>query len=148
RAPAGQLEANETLFRMIRSSWRPEQAWSQQFFQNWSKLSQFQSVQRRQRADMIAQFQQYEVQVINGVVAHREPGAEQAAVGADRLIRGVEPYRDPATGQQYELSYMYGNAWINANDKSQVVLSDDPNFQPGTVFNGNWSPLEHVQPTP
>jgi hypothetical protein len=148
RAPAGQLEANEALFRMIRTSLRQEPEWQRRYFANWSQLSQFQQAQRKKRGDMLNEFHQYEIGVINSVVANRERGANQAALGADRLTRGVEPYRDPATGQNYELSYMYGNAWINANDRTQVVLSDDPNFQPGTVFNGDWSPLEHVQPTP
>jgi hypothetical protein len=43
---------------------------------------------------------------------------------------------------------MYGHAWVNGNNNNEVVLSDNPNFNPASVFTGNWSPLEHVQPTP
>ena len=47
-----------------------------------------------------------------------------------------------------EHTYLYGHAWLNGNNNDEVVLSDDPNFNPASVFNGNWSPLQHVQPTP
>ena len=83
---------------------------------------------------------------IQGVGANQQRGADQAAVGADRLTREVEPYRDPATGRTYELSFLYGNAWVNGNDNDEVVLSGDPNFNPASVFNANWSPSSTRNP--
>jgi hypothetical protein len=148
RAPQGQLEANEKLFRTIRSSLRSEPDWQNQYLGMVSQLAQKQQIERQKRADLWRQFQQREIATINGVVGNSIRGANQAVVGADRLTRGVEPYRDPATGKTYELSYMYGHAWVNGNNNNEVVLSDDPNFNPASVFNGSWSPLEHVQPTP
>src|SRR5580658_4807301 len=148
RAPQGQLEANEKLFRTIRDSVSSDPDWMRQYLGMVNKLSQAQQSQRQIRAEIIRQFQQHEIEVIQGVVANQQRGADQAAVGADRITRGVEPYRDPATGKTYELSYMYGHAWVNGNNNNEVVLSDDPNFNPASVFNGSWSPLEHVQPTP
>jgi hypothetical protein len=148
RAPQGRLEENEKLFRTIRDSVRSEPDWMRQYLGMANKLSQAQQSQRQIRAEIIRQFQQHEIEVIQGVVANQQRGADQAAVGADRLTRGVEPYRDPATGRTYELSYLYGHAWVNGNNNDEVVLSDDPNFNPVSVFNGNWSPLQHVQPTP
>jgi hypothetical protein len=148
RAPQGRLDENEKLFRTIRDSVRSEPDWMRQYLGMANKLSQAQQSQRQIRAEIIRQFQQHEIEVIQGVVANQQRGADQAAVGADRLTRGVEPYRDPATGRTYELSYLYGHAWVNGNNNDEVVLSDDPNFNPASVFNGNWSPLQHVQPTP
>jgi hypothetical protein len=148
RAPQGQLEANEKLFRTIRDSVSSEPDWMRQYLGMVNKLSEAQQSQRQIRAEIIRQFQQHEIEVIQGVVANQQRGADQAAVGSDRITRGVEPYRDPATGKTYELSYMYGHAWVNGNNNNEVVLSDNPNFNPASVFTGNWSPLEHVQPTP
>jgi hypothetical protein len=146
RAPQGQLGANEALFRMIRASLRWEPEWQRQYIGMVDHLTEFQQNQRQIRAQMIRQFQQHEVEVINGVVANRARGMNQTVVGADELIRGVEPYRDPATGKTYELSSLYGNAWTNGNN--EFVLSDDPNLNPSSLFNGDWKPLDHVQRQP
>jgi hypothetical protein len=62
------------------------------------------------------------------------------------LVRGVEPYRDPATGKTYELSNLYGHAWTNGNN--EFVLSEDPNFNPASAFNGGWKAPGLVQPAP
>jgi len=52
---------------------------------------------------------------IHGVVANQQRGADQATVGADRLTRGVEPYRDPATRRTYELSFL----WQRVGERKQ-----------------------------
>jgi hypothetical protein len=146
RAPQGQLDASEKLFRMILSSVRREPDWQRQYLTIVAKLSAAQQAQRQTRAQILRQFQQHEIAVIQGVMANQQRGADQAFVGADQLIRGVEPYRDPATGKTYELSNLYGNAWMNGNN--EFVLSEDPNFNPASAFNGDWKPLNHVQPAP
>ncbi len=146
RAPLGQLDGNAKLFEMIRSSLRMEQDWQRQYLAIVSKLAEAQQGQRIKRAQLIAQFQQKEINTIQSVVANSQRGANQAFAGADQIIRGVEPYRDPATGKTYELSNLYGHAWLNGNN--EYVMSDDPNFIPQSVFSGDWKPLEHVQPVP
>jgi hypothetical protein len=93
----------------------------------------------------MAKFYQNEINTINGVIANSQAGADQAFMGADELIRGVEPYRD-AAGHTHELSNQYGNAWMNGSN--EYVLSDDPNFNPQSVLNGSWTQLEHVQRQP
>jgi hypothetical protein len=146
RSPQGQLDANEKLFRMILSSVHRDPEWQRQYLGIVAKLSAAQQAQRQTRAQLLRQFQQREIATIQGVMANRERGANQAFVGADQLVRGVEPYRDPATGKTFELSNLYGHAWMNGNN--EFVLSEDPNFNPGSAFNGDWKPLDHVQPTP
>jgi len=79
-------------------------------------------------------------------MANRQAGANQAVWGADQITRGVETYRNPATGATYELSNQYGHAWVNGNN--EYVLSDDPNFNPQGALNGRWTALEHVQHNP
>ena len=146
RAPQGQLDASEKLFRMILSSVRREPDWQRQYLTIVAKLSAAQQAQRQTCAQILRQFQQHELAVIQGVMANQQRGADQAFVAADQLIRGVEPYRDPATGKTYELSNLYGHAWMNANN--EFVLSENPNFNPASAFNGDWKPLDHVQPAP
>jgi hypothetical protein len=80
-------------------------------------------------------------------VANSQRGADQAVAGESQFLRGVETYRDPSTGKQYELDNKYGHAWMNSNG-TDVILSDDPNMNPSSVETGSWTPMEHVQASP
>src|SRR6266576_7175186 len=66
----------------------------------------------------------------------------QPSLPWDQLIRGVQTFRDPATGGTFELSNKYDHAWFNG--ANEYVMSDDPNFHPNGKLNGNWNQLEVV----
>jgi hypothetical protein len=146
RAPKGQLEANDKLFKLIMSTIRPEPEW-----QKWSNgviASLYQEKQRQLaiQSQMIAQFRAHVADVINGVTANSEAGANQAAFGQDQIIRGVQTFRDPSTGAKYELSNLYDHAWLNG--QNEYVMSDNPNFNPNGNLDGNWTQLDTVRPQP
>jgi hypothetical protein len=71
-------------------------------------------------------------------------GANHAAF--DQLIRGVQTFRDPRTGNTMELSNLYDHAWLNGSN--EYVMSDDPNFNPNGNLNGDWNQLQVVRPQP
>lgn len=57
-----------------------------------------------------------------------------------KTIRGVENYQD-ATGK-YEMSSGYNHAW-SRNDGSSFILTDNPNFDPSSVFQDqNWKEMK------
>lgn len=145
-APKGKLDANDKLFKMIASSIHPEPEW-----QRWSNgviasLYQKKQEELAKQAAIIAAFRQHVADVINGVTANQMAGANQAAFGQDQLIRGVQTFRDPATGGKFELSNQFDHAWLNG--ANEYVMSDDPNFNPNGKLNGNWNQLEVVRPQP
>jgi len=146
RTPKGQLDANDKLFKMIASTIRPEPEW-----QKWSNgviASLYQEKQKQLaiQSQIIAQFRAHVADVINGVTANSMAGANQAAFGEDQIIRGVQTFRDPATGSQYELSNQYDHAWLNG--QNEYVMSDNPNFNPNGNLDGNWTQLDTVRPQP
>ncbi|WP_348262890.1 hypothetical protein P8935_24260 [Telmatobacter sp. DSM 110680] len=146
RTPKGQLDANDKLFKMIASTIRPELEW-----QKWSNgviASLYQEKQKQLaiQSQMIAQFRAHVADVINEVTANSMAGANQAAFGQDQIIRGVQTFRDPSTGSQYELSNLYDHAWLNG--QNEYVMSDDANFNPNGNLNGNWTQLDTVRPQP
>jgi len=147
RAPAGQLEANERLLTAVRGSIHLEPDWARQYLAIVDQLSTAQQQQRAARDQIIHQFQHQEIAAIQGVVANSQRGADQAVAGESQFLRGVETYRDPSTGKQYELDNKYGHAWMNSNG-TDVILSDDPNMNPSSVETGSWTPMEHVQASP
>jgi hypothetical protein len=146
RAPQGQLDANDKLFRVMISSIRPEQKWLTYSNGFIAKLYQAEAQKEATQDRMIAEFQQHVADVINGVTANSMAGANQAALGQDQLIRGVQTFRDPATGGTMELSNQYDHAWLNGSN--EYVMSDNPNFNPNGNLDGNWNQLEVVQPQP
>jgi hypothetical protein len=143
RTPRGKLDANDRLFKLIASTIRPEPEW-----QKWSNgviasLYQKKQEELAKQSAMIAQFQLHVAQTINGVVANREAGANHAAYGESQIIRGVQTFRDPASGATFELSNQYDHAWLNGSN--EYVMSDDPNFNPNGSLSGNWTPLQVVR---
>lgn len=144
--PKGQLDANDKLFKMIASTIRPEPEW-----QRWSNgvvasLYQKKQEELAKQAAIIAAFRQHVADVINGVTANQMAGANQAFLGQDQNIRGVQTFRDPTTGASYELSNMYDHAWLNG--QNEYVMSDNPNFNPNGNLDGNWTQLDTARPQP
>ena len=146
RVPKGQLDANDKLFKMIASTIHPEAEW-----QKWSNgiiagLYQEKQKQLAIQSAMLAAFRAHVADVVNGVTANSMAGANQAFLGQDQQIRGVQTFRDPATGGTMELSNQYDHAWLNGSN--EYVMSDNPNFNPNGNLNGNWNEMQLVQPQP
>ena len=144
--PKGQLDANDKLFKMILSTIHPELAWEKMSNGYIASLYQMKAKQVAIQQQVVGQFRQHAADVINGVTANQIKGANQAAFGQDQLVRGVQTFRDPATGGTYELSNQYDHAWLNGSN--EYVMSANPNFNPNGKLDGNWNQLEVVQPQP
>jgi len=147
RAPKGQLDANDRLFKLIVSTIRPEPEW-----QKWSNgviadLYQKKQEEAAKQQEIIREFQQKVADTINGVVANQQAGSMQSAYGTSQLIREVQTFRDPTTGSTFELSNKYDNAWRDPNSQ-YYVMSDDANFNPNGKLDGNWTQLQLVRPQP
>jgi len=97
-------------------------------------------------AAIIAAFQQHVADTINEVTANQIRGANQSAAGMSQIIRGVQTFRNPATGGTFELSNQFDHAWLNGSN--EYIMSDDPNFNPNGTLNGNWTSLQPVRPQP
>jgi hypothetical protein len=145
-APKGKLDANEKLFKLMIGTIHPELEWQKMSNGYIAQLYQMKAKQVAIQAQAVATFRQHAADVINGVTANQIAGANQASFGQDQLVRGVQTFRDPATGGTYELSNQYDHAWLNG--ANEYVMSDDPNFNPNGNVNGNWNQLEVVRPQP
>jgi hypothetical protein len=146
RTPKGQLDANDKLFKLIAGTIHPDPEWLKYSSGVIATLYRKKQEEEAKRSAIIAQFQQHVADTINGVVANSMRGANNAAFGADQLVRGVQTFRDPSSGATYELSNQYDHAWQNG--ANEYVMSDDPNFNPNGKLDGNWSSLQVVRPQP
>lgn len=145
-APKGKLDANDKLFKVMISSRRPEQKW-QAYTNGWLAWRyQVEAKKNAQIDAIIAKFQAHVAETLMGVTANQQQGSLNAAFGADQGIRGVQTFRNPATGATMELSNLYDHAWLNGSN--EYLMSDDPNFNPNGQLSGNWNQLQAVRPQP
>jgi hypothetical protein len=145
-APKGQLDGNESLFRLIAFNISHNPQWDANINAMISKLYQQQEIEEAKRSQIIAQFQQEVANTVSEVTATAQRGADQAAFGEDQIIRGVQTFRNPQTGETFELSNLHDHAWMDGSN--QYIMSDDPNFNPNGQVNGSWTPLQPVQAQP
>ena len=143
-APKGALDANEKLFQVIISSIQPEPRWVSYSGGVLSKLYQAQAQKAANADQMWAQFYTHAAQTINGVTQNAMRGADASVFHEDQNIRGVQTFRDPATGRTQELSNLYDHAWQNGSN--DYVMSNDPSFNPNQQLSGSWSQLQAVNP--
>ena len=146
RALKGQLDANDKLFKMMISSLRPEQKWQDYSNKYLAWRYQVEAKKLAQIDAIIANFQNQVAQTLSEVTANQQRGSLNAAFGADQGIRGVQTFRNPATGATMELSNQYDHAWLNGSN--EYIMSDDPNFNPNGQLSGNWNQLQAVRPQP
>lgn len=146
QALKGQLDANENLFKVMISSLRPEAKW-QSYSNGWLAWRyQVEAKKEAQIDAIIANFQNQVAQTLNEVTVNQQQGSLEAAYGADQGIRGVQTFRNPATGATMELSNLYDHAWLNSSN--EYIMSDDPNFNPNGQLDGDWNQLQVVRPQP
>ena len=146
RAPKGQLDANDKLFKVMISSLRPEQKW--QDYTNKYLTWRYQVEAKKQATiDAIwANFQNQVAQTLMDETANQQRGSLNSAFGFDQNIRGVQTFRDPTTGSTMELSNQYDHAWLNGSN--EYIMSEDPNFNPNGQLSGDWNQLQVVHPAP
>jgi len=146
RAPKGQLDANDKLFKVMVSSVRPEPKWQAYSGGIIAKLLNAEAQKEAAQDQAIANLQRYAAQSIMEVTANQFQGSMNSARAFDQNIRGVQTFRNPSTGGTMELSNLYDHAWLNSSN--EYIMSDDPNFDPNGQLQGNWNQLQVVQPTP
>ncbi len=145
-APKGQLDANAGLFRLMAFNISHDPQWDAHINGMIATLYKQQQVEEAKRSQIIAQFQQQVADALNEVTQNAERGSEQAAFGEDQIVRGVQTFRNPQTGETFELSNLHDHAWLSGDNT--YVMSDDPNFDPNGQVDGSWTALQPVQAQP
>lgn len=160
RAPDGQLDF--ALLERIRTSGQINPAWAEKVFafskakiaaisqrqaqdiQTWharrmSEISTAGILERgRIRMDTIREVGR----INNQIVGNRDVTNTRIQEGNVRAIQEVQPWRDPSTGSQVDLSIHYSNAW--QLDDGRQFLTNDPDFDPQRALGINGRRLEPV----
>lgn len=159
RAPAGELDANMNLFRMMKTSMKPNPAWFQQVEQTITGGYQqkIQAINQigtfsRQHAQMAAQAREASMQRYQDRQSWTDglqKGWEANQAARDGMnekwsdaFRGVEKYYDPYEERTVELQSGHEAAWTNA--LGERILTDSYSYNPNEHLTGNWTRMDTV----
>jgi len=145
RAPKGQLDASEKLFGVIVDSMRIDPNWQARIAGVQNNIA---AAQIKGAADRSAIISKSNAEISKMIVKgheERSKAQDRAAENFSQTLRGVETYRNPNTGETFELSNQYGHAWVNNNN--EYILSDQEGFDPNVALkSGTWTTLQRVKP--
>jgi len=142
RAPEGGLEANDALYRTVLSTIRIDPTWQSRVTQAQMQMqaTNLKGVQDRSR--IIAQSAEDQRRIIKEGYENRQRTLDRTNAEFSDALRGVQNFRNPATGEAVQLDNRYANAW--ASGDGEYVVSDSSSFNPNSVLQGHWTRLEPV----
>ena len=143
--PSNEYDKASKMMSTIISSYRTNMAWQNSIDKHWQEYRRQRNIVTREK---IRLNDELTAQIGRNIIARgnenlknmdtRTRNWEQSQASQDRIhsdfiksIKGVETYRDE-TGV-VELNSGYSHAW-SRSDGSNFILSDDPNFDPSSVF--------------
>lgn len=143
RAPQGQLDARERLFRLILGTVRVDPQWEARVRQVIANLQAQDSKGAMDRSAIATQAGQDMSKMIHDSYQNATTSREHSMESWSQYMRGVQTFRNPNTGDTVELSNEYGHAW--AGPDNTYLLTDSGSFNPNSSLNGNWTQLEQVR---
>lgn len=145
RAPKGQLDASEKLFGVIVDSMRIDPNWQARIAGVQNNIA---AAQIKGAADRSAIISKSNAEISKMIVQgheERSKAYDRTMENYSQTLRGVETYRNPNTGETFELSNQYGHAWVN--NSNEYILSDQEGFDPNVALkSGTWTTLQRVKP--
>ncbi len=143
RAPQGQLDASEQFFELLVSTYRINPEWQARVTNSALAIQQIELKGARDRSAIISKSANDIADIQRQGWENRRRSEDRVAESFSQSIRGVETYRNPATGETIDLSNQYGQAWVN--NRGEYLLSDRPGFNPSVELREEWKPLERVR---
>jgi hypothetical protein len=141
RAKAGELDAQARILAVIESSARVNLNW-------YNRLMQMIEINHQagmQRIHDIGEWSKAYAKT-SGEVSDsitkgywdRQASQARTSQAVSNSIRGVEQYKDPQ-GYEFQLPSGYDGAWVS--NRGEVIVSNEPGFDPGVTFKEDWHPL-------
>jgi hypothetical protein len=142
RAPQGQLDAQDRLFQLILGTVKVNPQWQARVEQAIANLNAQDIKGANDRSAIATKLGQDMSRMQQEVYRNAENSREHSVANWSQYLRGVQTFRNPATGDTVELSNGYDHAW--AGPDSTYVVTNLNNFNPNSSFDGHWTKLEAV----
>ena len=142
RAARGQLDRTMPVFRTMDHSLKIEMKW----FNAQNQVAKMIQENIREAGRQAVQLSRYISQVNNEIsdiirssYENRQRTMDRCNENFDKMIRGVETYSTPF--QNHPLEVPSGYDRVFTNPLGEVILTNDPMFDPGSVSNQDWREL-------
>jgi hypothetical protein len=142
RAPQGQLDAQEKFFQLLMGAVRVDPQWQARVEQVIANLQAQDTKGANDRSAIALKAGQDQAKMIHDSYQNATNSREHSMEGWSQYMRGVQTFRNPATGETVELSNQYDHAW--AGPDGTYLVTDSPNFNPNSSLDGHWTSLEPV----
>ena len=141
RAPAGRLDEQERLFATMVTSVQVNPAWEAALNRLALNLAQIQIQSAAERSRIWSEATAEVGRIRMEAWENQQASQDRVAQAWSQTMRGVETFVEPGGTATVELQSGFDNAW--SNGVGEYVLSDQPSFNPNTVFaNQNWTRME------
>ncbi len=144
RTLQGQLDSSEKFFELINSTYRTNAQWQARVSGTASNVQQAELKGVRERSAIVSKTADDISNIRRQQFENQQRSEDHVFQQFSENTRGVDTYRNPASGETIELSNQYGHAWVN--DRGEYLLSDQEGFDPSVTFKENWTQLQHVKP--
>jgi hypothetical protein len=138
------LDSSEKFFELITSSIRIDPNWQARVTQVSGNIAATEQQGVRDRVAINNQTARDLDRIRRQGYATQQAGEDRVFGNISDATRGVESFRNPATGETVELSNLYGRAWVN--NRGEYYLTDQTGNDPNQVLkNSTWTALEPVK---
>ncbi len=142
RAPAGQLDAYESLVNTLLASVRLEQRWEAAVGRIVRSMKQAKAKNPVERA-LIAEEALNEISMIpKDKWRLQREASDRRHLRICQALEGVESWADPSSGMVFSLSVGSKSAWRSA--VGEVMSSQEPSFDASALFEGSWTRLRRL----
>lgn len=146
RAEKGKLDAQTKLFQTMLYSLKVNKSWFAKVANVKEQLAQMiiQNIHAVGRMGEIianagSQMREEQMQAWE----YRQQVNDKIAQNFGDYILGIDRYNDPYSGNEIELPSGYGIAW--SNNLGEVIMTDNPNFNPNVGSNLGWQKMDPVK---
>ena len=140
RFPKGQFEQAAKLISVAISSIRFNPVWLNATAQIMQNIGRGQQVENAKQADIMRKSREEISAIQQQTWENSQQSNDRIAQETGRVLRGVEQWSDPTSGEKVDLSLGYNQAWTKAD--GSYILSNNVNFDPNVVLQEDWKKLE------
>ncbi len=142
RAPAGELDAYESLVSTLIASVRLELRWEAAVGRIVRSMKQAKTKDPAERARFAEEALEEISRIPKDKWQLQREGSDRRHLRVCQALVGVESWADPSSGKVFSLSVGSKSAW--RSPIGEVMSSQDPNFDASALFEGSWTRLRRL----
>jgi len=143
RAPQGQLESSEKFFNMMVNSVRINPQWLARLTNTNKAMFDVEHAEIAKRSAITTKLGNDMNEIRRQGWDNQQRSEEHVFGQFSQATLGIETYRNPVSGETWDISNQFNHAWIN--NRNEIVVSDQEGWDPSVALKGDWTALQPVR---